>query len=120
MNIEELRIYCLSVKGATECFPYDDTVLVFKVMDKVFAYISIVPADGIFRVNLKCNPKRSPILREGYEGIRKADHYNGDLWNSVCIESDVSDNLIRELIDHSVEEVIAKLPKKKREEYYGR
>ena len=34
------------------------------------------------------------------------------------MESDLDDKLIKELIDHSVEEVIKKLPKKKQEEYH--
>ena len=29
MNIEELREYCLSKNGATECFPFDEVTLVF-------------------------------------------------------------------------------------------
>ncbi len=36
MNIEDYREYCLSVKGATECMPFDKHTLVFKVMDKMF------------------------------------------------------------------------------------
>lgn len=34
MNIEELREYCISVKGASESFPFDESTLVFKVMGK--------------------------------------------------------------------------------------
>lgn len=34
MNIEEYRDYCLSVKGATECMPFGENILFFKVMDK--------------------------------------------------------------------------------------
>ena len=30
MNIEEVRAYCLSLKNATESFPFDDINLVFK------------------------------------------------------------------------------------------
>lgn len=37
MNIEDYREYCLSVKGATECMPFDKHTLVFKVMDKCSA-----------------------------------------------------------------------------------
>ena len=29
MNIEELREYCLSLKGVTEDFPFDEETLVF-------------------------------------------------------------------------------------------
>ncbi len=31
MNIEEVRDYCLSKKGATEDFPFDEVSLVIKV-----------------------------------------------------------------------------------------
>ena len=41
MNIEELREYCLSKKGAGEDFPFDETTLVFKVMNKMFALTDI-------------------------------------------------------------------------------
>ena len=37
MNIEEAREYCLSLKNVTECFPFDDVSLVFKVENKMFA-----------------------------------------------------------------------------------
>ncbi|MDR2037210.1 MAG: MmcQ/YjbR family DNA-binding protein [Bacteroidales bacterium] len=116
MNIEELREYCLSVKGASESFPFDDTILVFKIMGKMFAYISITPKDS-FKVNLKCDADRSVELRERYEGVERGHYANTLLWNAVGLESDVSDILIKELIDHSVSEVIRKLPKKLREEY---
>ena len=36
MNIEEYREYCLAKKGTTEDFPFDDKVLVFKVMGKMY------------------------------------------------------------------------------------
>lgn len=118
MNIEELREYCLSVKGATESTPFlDDSILVFKVMDKMFAYTGINPKDGIFKVDLKCNPDYSVELREKYAGITHGTHTQGLLWNLVYIDSDVPDELIRELIRHSVDEVIKKLSKKLQQEY---
>ena len=36
MNIEELRAYCLSLKGVTEDFPCDENSLFFKVVCKIF------------------------------------------------------------------------------------
>ncbi len=117
MNIEELREYCISVKGSSESLPFiDHSVLVFKVMDKMFAYLPLNPKDGIFKVNLKCNPEKSIELRERYQGITATD-FKTLLWNMVHLESDVPDRLIEELISHSVNEVIKKLPKKKQEEY---
>ncbi|HCC51881.1 MAG TPA: cytoplasmic protein [Porphyromonadaceae bacterium] len=119
MNIEELRAYCLSVRGATESTPFlDDSILVFKVMGKMFAYAGINPKDGIFKVDLKCDPDYSAELREKYNGITHGTHTRGLLWNAVFIDSDVPDELIRKLIDHSVGEVIRKLSGKLRQKYH--
>ena len=118
MNIEEAREFCLSIKGASESFPFDEHILVFKVMEKMFAYVSLNPKDSQFRISMKCNPERSIELRDHYTGIIHGDHTASNLWNAVYIESDVPDNLIKELIQHSVDEVIKKLPQKKREEYF--
>lgn len=119
MNVEELREYCLKVKGATECFPFDEITLVFKIMNKMFAYVVLEPKDGDFFVNLKCDPNRSIELRQTYEGVRSGFHANKIMWNSVYLVSDVPDKLIKELVNHSVEEVIKKLSKKLQNEYYN-
>ena len=117
MNIEEFREYCLSIKGCTESTPFlDKNIIVFKVMEKMFAYIPLYPKDGVFRADLKCNPDKSVELREKYNGVTETD-FKTLLWNLVTLESDVPDSVIEELIKHSAEEVIKKLPKSKQEEY---
>jgi predicted DNA-binding protein (MmcQ/YjbR family) len=120
MNIEDLRDYCLSIKGSSESTPFiDSRILTFKVMDKLFAYINLEPGDGRFNVCLKCHPDKTAALREHHNGIVETS-FKSLLWNAVYLESDVSDRLIKELVSHSVEEVIRKLPKSKREEYKNR
>lgn len=120
MNIEEFREYCLSIKGSVESISLQThKILVFKVMGKVFVYITLEPEDGIFKAYLKCEPERSVELREKYDGINP-DKFKTLLWNWITLESDVPDKLIRELTQHSVDEVIKKLPKKKQEEYFNR
>ncbi|MBT8276754.1 MAG: MmcQ/YjbR family DNA-binding protein [Bacteroidia bacterium] len=115
MNIEEFRDYCLSKKGVTESFPFDEHTLVFKVMGKMFALTGLerIPK----QVNLKCDPERSVRLREEYDGlIYGAYHMSKVLWNTVEIESNVPRDLIYELIDHSYELVVDGLTKKLKEE----
>lgn len=117
MNIEEVREACISIKGATESFPFGDDTLVYKVMDKMFAYMGLESRDGEFWLNVKCDPEKAIELRECYIGVRPGYHSNKKYWNTIVIESDVSDVLIKELIQHSVDEVIKKLPKVKQAEY---
>lgn len=114
MNYEELRDYCLSLKGATECFPFDETTLVLKVQGKMFA---LLPLDNPeTQIALKCDPERSIALREEYEAIVPAYHFNKKHWNSVKIAPTISRKLLCELILHSYNLVVAGLPKKVRAE----
>jgi len=114
MNIEELRDYCLSLKGATEHFPFDEFSLVLKVQGKMFG---LIPLDNTEpQIALKCDPERAIQLREEYEAITAAYHFNKKHWNSVRIDSSISQLLLLELIQHSYDLVVAGLPKKLREE----
>jgi Uncharacterized protein conserved in bacteria len=118
MNIEEVREYCLSVKGAEECFPFDDVTLVFKVMGKMFGCMSLEQhKDWGFMIALKCDPEKAIDLRERYEAVIPGYHFNKKYWNSILFEKGVSDEDMKEWINHSVEEVIKKLPKKQQAEY---
>jgi len=115
MNIEEFRENCLTIKGSSESMPFPKhNIIAFKVMDKMFAYIPLDPVDGVFKANLKCNPDKSVELREKYDGITETD-FKSLLWNLVTLESDVPNKVIVELIKHSAEEVVKKLPKNKQE-----
>jgi len=117
MNIEKFRECCLSIKGASESLPFiRHNILVFKVVGKMFAYISLEPKDGVFRADVKCDPEKSLELRDKYSGITPTD-FKTPLWNLITLESDVPDELIQELIRHAADEVIKKLPKNKRAEY---
>jgi predicted DNA-binding protein (MmcQ/YjbR family) len=114
MNIEQLREYCLSKPGTTECFPFDEVTLVFKVgsadKNKIYALASLekIPQN----VNLKCDPERAIELREKYEAVIPGYHMNKQHWNTVRLEGDVHDKLFIELIDHSYELIINSLTKK--------
>ncbi len=114
MNIEELRLYCIAKKAVTESFPFDEDTLVFKVMGKMFALVSISESDS---VNLKCNPEYAIELREKYTSVRAGFHMNHKHWNTVFLNDDTSDKLIYQLIDHSYEMVIKGFTKKLKLEY---
>lgn len=110
LNIEKFRDYCLSRQGEiTEHFPFDEHILVFKVFGKMFALTDI---RGFVSINLKCDPDRAVQLREQYPGIQPGYHMHKQQWNTVSTEGSVPDDLLLELIDHSHEQVVAKLPKK--------
>jgi predicted DNA-binding protein (MmcQ/YjbR family) len=109
MNIEEIRNYCLSKKSTSEDFPFDETTLVFRVMNKIFA---LIDTEDPNRISLKCAPDYALELREQYEGVKEPYHLNKKCWNLIDFNSDVSDSLICNLVDHSYDEVVKKMPKK--------
>jgi len=113
MNIEEFRDFCLSFQGATEGFPFDKNILVFKVMGKMFALVDIEMFES---VNLKCDPERAVELREQFQGIQAGWHMNKKHWNTIKFGADVSEKLIQELVIHSYDLVVSKLPKYKQAE----
>lgn len=114
MNIEEVREYCLQKKGVTESFPFDESSLVMKVMDKMFALLDL---ESGTKISLKCDPGYAIELREQFNGIEGAYHFNKKYWNGVSLQNDVDKKLICKLIDHSYEEVIKKFTRKLKTEY---
>ncbi|MBB6461639.1 MmcQ/YjbR family DNA-binding protein [Flammeovirga kamogawensis] len=113
MNIEDYRRYCLNKKGVTEGFPFDESVLVFKVKGKVFALTNI---DDFQSFNVKCDPEKAIDLRERYAAVKPGFHMNKKHWNTISVYSDFSDDQMYEALDHSYDLVFSKLPKKVREE----
>ena len=73
MNIETLRDYCISKKGADESFPFGEDTLVFKVTGKIFALVNL---DGDLSINLKCDPAFAIELRERYSSVTPGYHMN--------------------------------------------
>jgi len=109
MNIEELRNYCLSKKGATESFPFDKDTLVFKIMNKMFALTGLA---GELKVNLKCESEKAIELRERYSFVQPGYHMNKKLWNTIEIYKANDDGLIKSWIDDSYNLVVKSLTKK--------
>lgn len=112
MNLEDVRDYCLLKPSVSESFPFDEDTLVFKVGKKMFALLALESND---RIVLKCNPERAIELRERYAAIEAAYHCNKKYWNQLFL-TQLNDELVRELIDHSYDEVVKKMTRKERAE----
>ncbi|MBP6551196.1 MAG: MmcQ/YjbR family DNA-binding protein [Flavobacterium sp.] len=113
MNLETFYEYCLSKKGTTEHFPFDQDTLVFKVGGKMYALSSLLQWEkGQPKVNLKCNPNYAQELRAQYDDVLPAFHMSKVHWNTVSINSAVSDKLVKEWIDDSYQLVFKSLTKK--------
>ncbi len=113
MNIQAYFEYCLSKKGVTEHFPFDEDTLVFKVGGKMFALSSLNGWEKATpSINLKCDPERAEELRAEFDDIKPGYHMSKVHWNTVSLHGDVTDKMVRELIDHSYDLVFKSLTKK--------
>jgi len=110
MNTESIRNYCLSKKSAEESLPFNETTLVFKVAGKIFALANLNSQP--LRINLKCEPEKALDLRERFESVRPGYHMNKKHWNTIEVNGEISKELLINLIDHSYELVLEKLPEK--------
>ena len=111
MNIEKIRSYCLTLPQATEDFPFDERILAFRILGKIFAMIDL---EDVSWFALKCNPDYAVELRDTYPEIQGASHMNKKYWNQVDIEGELTDEKIEALIRHSYSEVVKKMTKKVR------
>lgn len=106
--------YCLKKKGATKEHPFGATPLVIKVADKMFALI-FEETGKVVRLNLKCDPIIAENLREQHDCVRPGFHMNKKHWNSIMIDGSLSASDVFDMIDHSYDMVVKKLPKSLRE-----
>jgi predicted DNA-binding protein (MmcQ/YjbR family) len=108
LNIESFRTFCLSKKGVTEEFPFDENTLVFKVMGKMFALTDLNSFESI---NLKCDPEIGVQLRERYASVLPGYHMNKKHWITVLMDNSIPDKIIKQWIENSYQLVAASLTK---------
>jgi len=113
MDVHVIYDYCLSKKGTTEDFPFDEETLTFKVGGKIYLLLNLTKWElGNCFINLKCDPEKAEELRADYSEIVPGYHMSKKHWNSVHLGGSVQWNLLKELIDHSYDLVYASLTKK--------
>ena len=113
MQRADLVAYCLAKPGAWADQPWEnDTVI--KVADKIFAFVG---ADDATTVGLKCgrDSEAAREWRDRYPGAVTVSAYIGRYgWNRLAIDAAISDEEIREAVDDSYADIVARLPKSKR------
>jgi predicted DNA-binding protein (MmcQ/YjbR family) len=110
VNRDDVLELCGSLPGAVEDYPFGDGVAVFKVGGRMFALVPLDASPGT--MNLKCDPELALELRARYPGaVRPGYHQNKRHWNTIDLDGTVGDDELREMIDHSYELVVSKLPR---------
>lgn len=114
MNLESIRTYCLNKPGKiTEDFPFDETVLVFRLYGKIFLLTSL--NDRPLALNLKCDPEQAIEWREQYDSVQPGYHMNKKHWNTVTLDGSIPRTAVLGMIDHSYEQVARGLKRSDRQ-----
>lgn len=113
MDIRTFRSYCLSLPGVKESTPWPAEgdgcgkgVLCFAVADRWFGLLHI---DGAGSCLLRCPPEKAEWLRGRHDGIRPGWHTDMKHWNCMCLNADVPDDMIFELVRLAYDTVSAGL-----------
>ena len=111
MKYKWLDEYCLSKKGAQKDFKVEWDATRYLIADKMFA---MQGGDKYKKeiITLKCEPAFGKFLREQYKDIIAGYYMNKEHWNSVYLDGDVSDDILKQMIDMSYELVLKGLSKK--------
>ncbi|WP_067692261.1 MmcQ/YjbR family DNA-binding protein [Nocardia jejuensis] len=109
---DDLLAYCLAKPGAWQDEPWEGDV-VAKVADKIFAFLG----DTTTSIGLKCGRTREEAdeLVHAYPTDVTPSSYIGRYgWNTITLGGKIPEDELLELIDHSYEAVVSKLPRSKR------
>lgn len=116
MDIEHVRDYTLSLNGVTEDQPFGDDNITFRVEGKIFLCLWLgtgnynVDNDNL-RFACKLTPERNEELRELYENITPAFHWNKKHWSDVYFEQ-MEPDFVMGIIRESYGVIVGKMKKK--------
>jgi len=117
MNIEDIRIYCLSKPNATEDMPFGPDYVVYRVGDKIFCCLALVLGNV---VQLKWNPDEFEAVVNTYQYVRQAWHWHKRHMIQFDLdETPIPETVAKELIDRAYIYVRGRLPKKIRNQLSG-
>lgn len=118
MTPQECIKYCLTKSGAYEDYPFGFDITIIKVKGKIFA--QFFKLGGVDTATFNCDKMQGEFYREMFpNAITRGWHcppVQQPYFNSLPLNGDVPDDIILEMIDHSYERVIKKLPKYIQEE----
>ena len=103
MTREEYLDFCREIAGATVDQPFNEDfeTYIARHADNQKWFSAILWHEGRVLINLKCDPIEGEFLKSVYDGIVPAYHMNKTHWITVYPESDVPDELIRQLTMNS-------------------
>lgn len=111
MKYEWLDGYCLSKKGVEKDFKPEWDATRYMIRGKMFV-LQGGDKEGKPIVTVKLEPLYGEFLRQQYEHIVPGYYMNKEHWNSLYLEGDVPDEVLKEMVDRSYRLIFDSLSKK--------
>ncbi|MCL2085511.1 MmcQ/YjbR family DNA-binding protein [Candidatus Saccharibacteria bacterium] len=119
MKYDWFEKYATSKKGARKEYKPEWEVDRYMIRDKMFIMHG-GDKEGKEIITLKLEPSFGQFLREQFPGEIVPGYYmNKDHWNSVYVDGNVPDEVLRDIIDKSYESILGAFSKKVKEEILG-
>lgn len=107
--------YCLSKRGVEKDYKVEWEATRYMIRGKMFAMVGRDKNKKEI-ITLKCDPQFGKALREEYEHIVPGYYMNKEHWNSVYIDGDVPDDVLKQMTDMSYQLILESLSKKVQKE----
>jgi len=116
MNRQELIDFCLTFPSSFEDYPFDvvadeNATAVMRLHSNKKSFALILRHNGRLFLNLKCDPLEADILRQTFRDVIPGWHMNKKHWNTVIVDGDIPEDMIKRMIENSYELVKPKTRK---------
>ena len=115
MKYEWLDEYCISKRGVEKDYKLEWDANRYMIRGKLFA-MQGGDKEGRPIITVKLEPTYGELLRTQYKDIIPGYYMNKEHWNSLYLEGDVPDYILKDMIDKSYRIVLSSLSQKAQNE----
>ncbi|MBM7868495.1 MmcQ/YjbR family DNA-binding protein [Heliobacterium gestii] len=115
MKYSWLDQYCLNKKGAEKDFQVEWNATRYMIRGKMFALQGCNKENKPI-ITVKLDPMYGDFLRRQYKDIVPGYYMNKTHWNSLSLDGDVPDDVVKDMLDKSHELIFNSLSKKVQKE----
>ena len=115
MNYPWLDEYMLSKNGVVKEFKAEWNTDRYMLKDKMVGLYS-TDSEGREVITLKCEPDFGEMLRKNFSDIRPGYYMNKTHWNSLDLNGNVPDEIVKQMADNSYDLIFSSHTKKMQKE----
>lgn len=116
MKYEWIDDFLMAKKGVNKDFKEEWNWRRYMIDDKMFVAICYNDDDKAELITLKLEPVEGDLLRHQFEDIIPGYYMNKTHWNSIKVDGNISDEMLKNLLDKSYDLVLKGFSKKRQRE----